>query len=547
LGDTANPFAAESPGQRVRKSLKAAKHPSRLAGTAVTRGSASILTVDGGPPTISKTERPRRTTKVTGSQRQRSHAHQHAFVDFQALTREGLVVASRRNMLKASLAGLAGLSLPRLLQQRASAGDAQAPSGKSVILLWMAGGPSHLDTWDPKPDRPQENRGPFGVTASRLPGIFLCEHLPKQAAMLDKFTLIRSVDCRFSNHEPNQVMQTANREAEPRQNPEAASYPAIGSIVSKFHGANAAGMPPYVAFMKSPSHLAFAGYLGKQFDPFIANRAARLPVYDLVGNHTGQHAGGELFQFSAGLDHDRLLDRKALLRQFDRLKSGLDQQGSMAALDRFQQQALEMVAGRRAQEAFDLSREPQATRDRYGSHLWCQQALLARRLVESGVAFVTIDLSYHTASGTWDTHGDNIPPYGGIRRGLGPLLPLFDHLLTTLVDDLEQRGLLDQVLVIAMGEFGRTPQIGTQDSTDGRNHWPVVMSLLLAGGGLRHGQVIGETESDGGSIRTRPVTPGDLAATIYRHFGVPLDASYLDLRGRPRLILDHGQPIQELG
>jgi uncharacterized protein (DUF1501 family) len=172
--------------------------------------------------------------------------------------------------------------------------------------------------------------------------------------------------------------------------------------------------------------------------------------------------------------------------------------------------------------------------------------LLARRLVESGVAFVTIDLSYHPASGTWDNHGDNIPPYGGISKGLKPLLPLFDHLITTLVSDLEARGLLDDVLVIAMGEFGRTPKLGTQGSTDGRDHWPSVMSMCLAGGGLRHGQVIGASESDGGHIKDRPVTPGDLAATIYRHMGVPLDASYTDALDRPRYILDHGAPIAEL-
>jgi uncharacterized protein (DUF1501 family) len=185
-------------------------------------------------------------------------------------------------------------------------------------------------------------------------------------------------------------------------------------------------------------------------------------------------------------------------------------------------------------------------RDRYGKHLWCQQALIARRLVEAGVAFVTIDLSYHSASGTWDTHGDNIPPYGGIRKGLTPLLPLFDHLLTTLVDDLHERGLADDVLVIAMGEFGRTPKMGTQESTDGRDHWPVVMSMTLAGGGFRHGQVIGSTERDGGQIKERPVTPGDLAATIYHHMGVPLDVTYLDHSGRPRNIVENGRVISEL-
>jgi hypothetical protein len=476
-----------------------------------------------------------------------SLARYHAFASLRARQREGLILADRRGMLKASIAGLAGLGFPTLIKQQALASDAGRPlSRKSVILLWMAGGPSHIDTWDPKPHRPYENRGPFGVVRTKLPGVLLCEHLPKQASMLDKFTLIRSVDCRFSNHEPNTVMQTANRAAEPRENREAERYPAIGSIVAKHHGANHRALPPYVTFMRSRSHLAFAGYLGKQYDPVVANEAARLPIYDLVGGDTGRQTSGEMFRSASGIEPVRLGDRQRLLAALDRLRGGLDQSGSLEAVDRYQQQAIDLVLGQRAQQAFDLSREPEATRQRYGKHLWCQQALFARRLVEAGVAFVTIDLSYHTASGTWDTHGDNIPPYGGIRKGLGPLLPLFDHLLTTLVGDLGERGLLEECLVIAMGEFGRTPQIGTQQSTDGRDHWPVVMSMMLAGGGLRHGQVIGSTEADGGAIKSRPVTPGDLAATIYRHFGVPLDAVYHDHSGRPRAILDHGEPIREL-
>jgi uncharacterized protein (DUF1501 family) len=205
-----------------------------------------------------------------------------------------------------------------------------------------------------------------------------------------------------------------------------------------------------------------------------------------------------------------------------------------------------MVTGRRAQEAFDLSREPPEVLERYGEHPWCKNALLARRLVEAGVAYVTIDLSNHGASGTWDTHGDNIPPYGGIWNGLRPLMPVFDHLFTTLIQDLEERGLIDDVLVLAMGEFGRTPRLGTQGSTDGRDHWPFVMSMAVAGGGLRHGQVIGASDRDGGAVKERPVTPGDLAATIYRHFGVPLDATYTDFRGRPRNIVEDGAPIAEL-
>ena len=472
----------------------------------------------------------------------------HAFGSFQGRTREGLYLQNRRGMLKTGLAGIGGLSLAQLLQtqQSRAASGLRSSRGKSVILLWMAGGPSQIDTWDSKPERPWINRGPFGVTQTKLPGVVISEHLPKQAAMLDRFTLIRSVDARHSNHEPNMVFQTANLQAEPRVNSEAVRYPALASIIAKHHGANHAAMPAYAAFMKSRSHLAFAGYLGKQYDPFICDKAAVLPVYTNVGRDTGQVSGGDIFQMPRGLNQDRLHDRLSLLQQFDVLKAGRDQDGSMDALGAYQRQAVDLLLGDRARAAFDLNREDPAVRARYGNHLWCQQALIARRLVEAGTAFVTLDLSYHTASGTWDTHGDNIPPYGGISKGLGPLLPLFDHLLTTLVSDLEERGLLDQVLVIAMGEFGRTPNMGTQDSTDGRNHWTDIMSMCLAGGGLRHGQVIGASEKDGGTIRERPVTPADLAATLFRYFDVPQDVQYTDHQGRPKFVVDGGQPLAEL-
>jgi hypothetical protein len=478
----------------------------------------------------------------------RGQHHVHAFTPFNAHAAEGLVVLTRRNMLKASLAGIAGLTVPGWLRGRAEAVAAGRPTSgrKSVILLWMAGGPSHIDTWDVKPDRPLENRGPFAAISTRLPGTFVCEHLPRQAAMLDKLTLIRSVDATHSNHEPNRVFQTGNIEAAPRVNRTGHLYPAIGSVVAKLRGPNHPGMPAYAAFMKSRTHIAFGGYLGKRYDPFIADQATRLPIYNNVGVDTGRTTEANLFNLPQGLTLNRIQERRGLLREFDQLRSDLDQSGAMDAMDRYGQEAVEMVTGSRAREAFDLSREPTRVRDRYGKHLWCQQALLARRLVEAGVAFVTLDLSYHPASGTWDTHGDNIPPYGGIQRGLGPLLPLFDHLLTTLVGDLDQRGLLDDVLVLAMGEFGRTPLMGTQGSSDGRNHWPVVMSMALAGGGFRHGQVIGATEKDGGRIKERPVTPGDLAATIYHHMGVPLNATYLDTSGRPRHIVEHGSPIHEM-
>lgn len=451
--------------------------------------------------------------------------------------------------MKAGLAGIAGLTVPQLLWERSAAAKSGngISSNKAVILLWMTGGPSHIDTWDPKPDRPWINRGPFLPIRTAIPGEIICEHLPKQAAMLDKFTLIRSVDCRHSNHEPNKVMQTGHRDAAPRVNRKGDRFPSIGSVIARHRRGSQVGVPPYVAFQKSRSHIGYAGYLGQQYDPFMGNLAAKLPIYDLVGNDTGHESDADVFRFTSDLSFERIRKRRALLADFDRLRRDLDASGAMESMDRYHQQAVETITGGRVQTAFDLEKEPDVVRDQYGTHLWCQQALLARRLVEAGVSFVTIDLSYHTASGTWDNHGDNIPPYGGISKGLKPLLPLFDHLLTTLVCDLEQRGLLDDVLVVAMGEFGRTPNMGTQGSTDGRNHWPEVMSMCLAGGGFRHGQIIGATDKDGGQIKHRPVTPGDLAATIYHHMQVPLDTTYLDDQGRPHYVVqENGRPLREL-
>ena len=301
----------------------------------------------------------------------------HSFGNFFGRTREGIFQETRRSMLKAGMAGIAGLSLPGLIQAQAQGAVTgnSVPSGKSVILLWMAGGPSHIDTWDSKPDRPWINRGPFGVTQTRLPGVVISEHLPKQAAMLDKFTIIRSVDSKHSNHEPNTVFQTANLAAEPRVNPEAVRYPSLASVVAKHHGTNDPTMPPYAAFMKSRSHLAFAGYLGKQYDPFICDKATALPVYTDVGVDTGRITGGDLFQMPKGLSESRLHERLSLLQQFDQMKAGLDQDGSLAALNSYQQQAVDLLLGERARSAFDLKQEDPAVRERYGKHLWCQQAL----------------------------------------------------------------------------------------------------------------------------------------------------------------------------
>ena len=461
------------------------------------------------------------------------HPHINTFSDFHGTLREGVSVTDRRGMIKAGMAGLAGLSLPGLLQAREASKKSGRPMGghKSVILLWMAGGPSHIDTLDPKPDQPSIKRGPFGTIPTTLPGVHVCEHLPKYAKLTDKLTIIRSVDARGSNHQPNQVMQTGNRAAAPRANREGKMYPAISSIVGQRFGANQPGLPPSVHLnLRDRTHFAWGGWLGKQHDPFVGDNPSKL------------------FQLPNDISINRLDNRRSLSQSLERLRRGLDQNGDLAALDIYGQQAYDLVTGPRAREAFDITREPQKVRDSYGKHQWAQKALLARRLVESGVSFVTIDLSNHRASGTWDTHGDKKDAvYGGIVSGLKPLLPVFDHLYSTLINDLSERGLLDEVLVIAMGEFGRTPTIGTQNGyTGGRNHWPSVMSMTLAGGGFNHGQVIGASDKDGGQPGERPVTPGDLAATIYHHFGIPLDGTYEDHRNRPRHIIEQGKPLAEL-
>lgn len=457
-------------------------------------------------------------------------------------------LVNRRSFLAAGGAGLAALRLPR--ESAAASRVAPTPSGKSVILLWMAGGPSQIDTWDPKPDRPVENRGPFSTIVTNVPGISISEHMPKQAAMMDRFTLIRSVNCRSSEHSPNKVFQTGNQDASPRSSQRGELYPGIGSIVAKFHGPNQSNMPPYVAFNRDPAHVARGGFLGMQYDPMNGHRAAGLPEYEGFGRLKGQAA--ELsqsgrFDLPDGLNRDRLLLRDNLLQSLNRFPNKADVTGAMIARDDFQQRAIDMVLGGRVRAAFDLAREPEECRRQYGQQLWCQQALLARRLIEAGTSFVTIDLSMGINAGDWDSHG-NEHVFGGIESGLKPLLPTFDHLVTTLVRDLESRGMLDDVLILAMGDFGRTPVIGTQGGfTGGRNHWKGVMSVCLAGGGFRHGQVIGASDKDGGQIHTRPVRPSDLAATIYNHMGIPLDATYLDNNGRPLHIVDGaGEPLPEI-
>ena len=429
-------------------------------------------------------------------------------------------VGSRRWFLQTSFLGLGGLSLSQLQSQQASAASPSADK-KAVILFWLSGGPSHIDMWDPKPEAPREIRGPYRPIATKIPGMQFSEHLPLQASIADKLSIIRSVDCSASNHTPI-TMQAGNPLARrTNDGKDGGGYPSMGSVAAKFRGPNEAGLPAFVGLADSwKADVWEAGHMGQQYDP--------VKGHELAGK----------FAMPPGVDIPRLNDRDQLRRQFNRFARGLEHRG-LERFDRFTQEAYEMVLSGKVQKAFHVDEESPETRTAYGKESIGQKALLARRLVEAGVTFVLV-------SGAWgyfDHHGEHVR-WGGIEKGLTPLLPRVDRTLFTLVNDLEQRGLLDQTLVMMMGEFGRSPVINKEA---GRDHWTSVMSMVLAGGGLPHGQAIGATDRRGGAIAAGPVRPQDLAATTFRHLGIDKNAHWTNPQGRPiPLITAGGRPIPEL-
>lgn len=433
------------------------------------------------------------------------------------------VGSTRRGFLQTGLAGLAGVSMPSLLQQQALAAAAgQGMSKKNVILFWLSGGPSHIDMWDPKPDAPSEIRGPFGHIPTKVPGVHVCEHLPLTAKIMDRLTLLRSVDCSASDHTPI-TMQACNPLAK-RTNDgrDGGGWPSMGSIAAKFRGANAPGIPGYVALADSlVSDIWGAGHMGGAFNPV-----------------SGKDLSGRL-KLVEGLSVERLGSRRDLAEQMDQWKRDIGKNEAIASADHFTQQAYEVLMAGSAQRALNLEEESPAMRDRYGRDSLGEKALLARRLVEAGSTFVTV-------SGAWgyfDHHGDEVK-WGGIKKGLTPLLPSVDRTLHAIVTDLEDRGLLDSTLILMMGEFGRGPVI---NKSAGRDHWARVMSMVMAGGGLRHGQVIGSTDSKGYDIASRRVAPGDLAATVFHHLGIEQNAAWIDPQGRPRpIVAEGGKVIEEL-
>lgn len=447
-----------------------------------------------------------------------------------------LLGMDRRSFIKSGFLGFAGLSLSGLLRAQASVPPQNSAREKSVIILWMRGGPSQHETWDPKPEAPAEYRGAFGAMKTKVPGVQICDLLPLSAGIMDKWSIIRSLHHEDAGHSSADQICFTGYPSQP--NPPADGpgniMPSCGSIVAKQLQHLNPNLPANVVIPRILPGVG-AAYLGQRYAPFetIADPAREGP-FKLPN-----------FQLPSGISFNRLEDRRTLLGSFDHLRRESDQSGLMNAMDGFQQQAWDIVSSPKAREAFDLDAEPRSVRESYGFEpefkaptpdrcgvpAWSQRLLLARRLVEAGVRLVTVDVRW------WDTHVQGIDT---MRRGF---LPRWDKAFAALIKDLDERGMLKSTMVLAWGEFGRTPKI---NDNAGRDHWPNVFCAAMAGGGVQGGRVIGSSDSKGGEPAENPKTPQDVLATIYRHLGVDTLAQYSDFSGRPHPVLPSGQPIAEL-
>ena len=446
-------------------------------------------------------------------------------------------MTSRREFLRLGLTGLAGLSLPQLYHLRSSAsGGGGVQKRKAIILVFLHGGASHLETWDPKPDAPLEYRGPFRSIATQTPGLRFCELLPKQAALSSRFTVVHSlVHSGFCHGIGQQQMFTGHevREFKPQS-----EHPEFLSITNRLRGAAGRQLPNYVGAPPIP-YLGSA-YLGPSADAFAVHGDPNLPEFQLPNVGAPDRAS-----------LDRIDRRRGLRQQLDRLARSLDDRGNMQAGDQFEQMAWNMLASPAARQAFDLSQEEPKTRDRYGRNTWGQQCLLARRLVEAGVELVTTTLAGPLCGRVqnWDDHAVNHHVFDAMQSRAG----YFDPAVATLIEEIFERGLDRQVMVVVTGEFGRTPKISyAADSASGvmqpgRDHWPRATSLLFAGGGIPAGQVIGGTDRRGEDVVERRFSVHDLLATLYRHLEIdPRGIEFRDFAGRPIPILNQGTPIAEL-
>jgi len=445
----------------------------------------------------------------------------------------------RRTFMRIGTLALGGLTLPQLLSQRAQAGAKSEPD-TTVILFWMWGGPSQFETWDMKPDAPAEFRGPLKPIQTTVPGMDICEYMPKQAQRAERFSLIRSLHHEMSAHNDGSIeVLTGKTPTVPDPTSQARSeHPDFGMIASWHRGLRVDGMPQYVGLQKAP-FMTNPGYLG------VSHRAFETGDPSKPG-----FAPGDL-TLATGIDNNRLDHRRSLVRQFDTLRSGIDLLQTLGGRRDFRTTAFTMLTSHKVVDAFDIARETSDVRDRYGRHRWGQSCLLARRLAEAGTAVINIDATAPndtTKHFSWDDHAGAFH----LDHAQRERLPQMDQALCALIDDLYDRGLDRRVLLIACGEFGRTPRVthAPKNFSDqiglGRDHWPHAFSALISGGGLRMGQVVGETNAKGEyPIRDR-VTPQDLLATVYTHLGIDYTQVVKDPSGRPIPILPHGSPIAQL-
>ncbi len=453
--------------------------------------------------------------------------------------------STRRNFLGMGAMAVGSLSCVDLLRLKALSQSSASPRSDdpAVILLWLPGGPPHMEMYDMKPNAPVEYRGEFKPVKTNVPGIEISEHLPMHTRSADKYVLLRSFHHNFADHGGGHKRFLTGRD--PLQPTGFVNdYPMVGSMVSKCLEERNVGLPNYVAGMDNGRQavdvFSFgSAYLGPAWTPFM-----------VPGNPAETDFSVRNLTLPAGFV-PRLEDRRHLLRAFDTMRRDLDVSGSMRAMDDFEQKAVELMTSPKARDAFDIAAEPDRVRDRYGRHQYGQRALLARRLVEAGCSFVTMvlenpvppkqqypkDVTYN-----WDSHAVNCHIFTDSKYRFA----FYDRAVTALIEDLYERGLDKRVLLIVTGEFGRTPKISYAMDRPGRDHWPQGFSLLMSGGGIRTGQVIGSSNSKGEVPKDRPLSPNDLWATVFHHLGIDPEKSFPDHSGRPMPLLPYGETIREL-
>jgi len=455
---------------------------------------------------------------------------------------------TRRTVLKFGALTAAGCGLADIFRLQTLAGTTATHDDRSVIFVWLPGGPPHMEMYDLKPDAPVEYRGDFRPIATNVPGLDVGELLPLHAKIADKFNLVRSISHEFADHGGGHKRFLTGRD--PREPTGFVNdQPAVPSMIAKALEGRKRSLPNYIAGVdrgrQGIDTFSFgSAFLGGETHPFI-----------VVGNPADKDFKVANVEPLQGLE-TRLDERTQLLARLDRWRRDMDKSEQFDSLDSFNRRAFEMVTSDATRNAFDLSQEPDKLKDRYGRHVYGFRALLARRLVEAGCTFVTMVMENPLppgglpkyASYNWDSHAVNCHIFDDARLRLPP----YDQAITALIEDLYQRGLDRRVLLVVTGEFGRTPKlsynVGTASGVKqpGRDHWPAAMSLLVSGGGMRTGQVIGATNSKGEHPIERPLSPNDLWATMLQHLGIDSKTSFLDHSGRPVPILSTGEPIREL-